>query len=291
MRLSETITIYLAAGAPFGVISYLSRPRGSRRLQALIKAAGMSLLWPLAGAAILFATRCSLKVTTREDAQEFTERDIEKIDTARRRFIAALNRFLEMVALIKGEESKKMEQAASIIREKIETYTGLMIVAAESNKDAPPRAREMELCRIAGRRGDDLLLAGRCIHRQNVARILAHRERARNELVHALALLRESMDDALPSALISEQATRNLSNAILTIMGHAIELCSLLNDESAALSIARLLDAQCAHLRRLEISHGEEAPEGGAEGDESCTDHALLLALTGPSQSKMFIQG
>lgn len=259
MRLSDTITIYLAAGAPFGVTSYLSRPRGRSRLRAFISAAGTSFLWPLAGAVLLFTTRRALKRAPREDAQAFTEQDIEKIDRARRQMIAALNRFQEWVAPFEGKESKKMEQAASIIRERIETYTGLMIVAAESNKDGPPGAREMELCRIAGRRGDDLLLAGRCTHRQNVARILAHRARAHHELVDALASLREAAEDALPATLMSEQATRDLTNAIQTIMGSAIELCSLLHDEGAALSVARLLDAQGARQRRPETSQRAEA--------------------------------
>src|SRR5437588_396514 len=63
---------------------------------------------------------------------------------------------------------------------------------------AAPTPRELELCRIAGRAGDDLLAAGRCVHRRNVTRLLAHRERSRSELVHALADVRDLARNTYP---------------------------------------------------------------------------------------------
>src|SRR5205814_10533968 len=76
-------------------------------------------------------------------------------------------------------------------RECVERYAGLALACAGAREDAAPAPRELELCRIAGRAGDDLLAAGRCVHRRNVTRLLAHRERARSELVHALADVRD----------------------------------------------------------------------------------------------------
>jgi hypothetical protein len=141
----------------------------------------------------------------------------------------------------------------------------------------------MELCRIAGRRGDDLLLAGRCLHRRNVARLLAHRERARSSLLHALAAVRELMDEA--AARKYATAARHASVAILRFYGCAVNLLSLLEDEAAARATLRLLDAECARLRRLEAAGTERSQEQPPIGEEVCTPHAHPLAFTGPSQT------
>ena len=113
-----------------------------------------------------------------------------------------------------GKEREKMEPSACKIRESVEKYTGLSRVRVEINSDAMPDRREMELCRVAGRKGDDLLLAGLCIRRRNVARINAHLDRARTDLVHALAELREQVDVNRLSSHTSAQPLCLLSEAV-----------------------------------------------------------------------------
>lgn len=150
----------------------------------------------------------------------------------------------------------------------------------------------MELCRVAGRRGDDLMLAGLCIHRRNVARINAHHERARAELVHMLAEVREIVDTNSLKARTSSSSMAPVSEAILKSYGRAIEMFSLLDDSGAAMSVARLLDAECARLRRLEtVVAGEARSSCVIPGEEPCATYTPHLALRGLSPESNLRQG
>jgi hypothetical protein len=160
-----------------------------------------------------------------------------------------------------GEE---LEQSIRSAREGTEKYVGLTLALAEMKLDDAPAGREMELCRIAGREGEDLLLAGRCIHRRNVSRLVASHARARTELLHTLAAVREINGDRLNTASPLTMAAQHLSVAVLKFYGQAINLLSLLEDETAARATARLLDAECARLRKLEalVNASSVSPAG-----------------------------
>jgi hypothetical protein len=152
----------------------------------------------------------------------------------------------------------------------------------------------MELCRIAGRGGDDLLVAGRCVHRRNVTRLVAHRGRASSELVHALAAVRESahrIDPPAPASDSSEQLRaagarripadpRRTSEALSRALSRVAELLSLFDERAALVSVARMLDAECARGRRAESAAFR--PGGGPEGEETCTTQAVPTAFVGP---------
>jgi hypothetical protein len=297
MQMTEAITIYLAAGAPFGVSRYLRRERGAGRTRALLFVLWATLAWPMTASRLLWMrTRGKLDRSARHgDAEARTEHG-EKVELARRQLLATLHRVQELA--MPGTDSERSERFACVFRDSLEKYIGLTLSADEMDGDAPPSEREMELCRIAGRTGQDLLLAGRCIHRKNVARLLAHREQARTALLHALAEIRElsGADAGDSSARESVLAARHLSVAVLRFYGQAINLLSLLEDEEAARKVARLLDAECARLRRLEAqsperSHDEEHPAG----EESCRPHSRpherRLAFTGPSQTSPLTRG
>lgn len=271
MRASEIITIYLAAGAPFGVSYFLQEKRAGGRVQLLMKATGATLFWPLTAAIIFLARMSPGKFATDSTAQDRCAAQADKrVEQARRKLLAALYRINELVRGPSGQASEELEQATRMIGESIEKYVGLTLVAAEIDFEAAPDEREMELCRIAGRRGDDLLLAGRCIHRRNASRLMAHQAQARTELLHALASVREFGNDARFASFNSSTA-RDVSAATLKFYGHAINLLSLLEDESAATSAARLLNAECARLRRLESENVKGAREGASGGEECRT--------------------
>lgn len=256
MRLSETITIYLAVGAPFGV-NYFQREhegQNQNRARSLLKATGACLLWPLIAAAAFLSRRSSdaSAASSFEEAGAIDERASQIILTARQQLFDALNGVRELAekTVSKNEE---LEQSVRAVREGVEKYAGLTLALAEMSLDDSPSSREMELCRIAGREGDDLLLAGRCIHRRNVTRLTTHQARSRVELLHALAAVSEIGGGAPHTrALPDATAARQLSLAVLRFYGQAINLFTLLEDESAAVSAARLLDAECARLRVLE---------------------------------------
>jgi hypothetical protein len=290
MRLSETITIYLAAGAPFGVASFVRQERDGKRALALVKAAGAMLLWPFAASAMLLARRPYGRQEADADQRSLeTTAAGEKLERVSRDLLASVYRVSELAQASFGKEREKMEHAARLIRESVEKYMGLAMAAIEIKMRAMPDSREMELCRVAGRTGDDLLLAGLCIHRRNVARIDAHRDRAGAELVHALAGMRETLDAARVNSQQDGCDASELSEAILTSYGHAIEMFSLLDNQGAAMSLARLLDVECARLRRLEATFVEGART--RFGEEQCTPHLSQAVFTGLAQRSNLSRG
>lgn len=299
MRMIEAITIYLAAGAPFGVSSFLCKPREASA-SSLLKATAAALFWPLSAAAIFLAhrSRPTSCPASDDDTALIGEPYARKIEQARRHLTAALYKVEELARASSEKEGKRTELVAYLVRESVEKYTGLVLASSSAvSTEAAPTAREMELCRIAGREGADLLLAGRCIHRRNVARLLAHRERARTNLLHALAEVRELCPDAA-AAQKPSSAARHTSVAILRFYAHAVNLLSLLEDERAARIVTRLLNAECARLRRLENSDRDRAPEEAARAmaasdgeEEECKPHIPHLAFIGPSRNGTLRQG
>lgn len=265
MQLSETITIYLSIGAPFGVNFFLRErtvsdgsSRTGSRARSIFKATGAGLLWPLVAVASLLSRRAASGASPAqvgENESALDEYTNGKVSVAQRQLFAALEGVREMAQASAAGRGEELEQTMRAAREGIEKYVGLTMALLETGLEDEPAAREMELSRIAGRKGDDLLLAGRCVHRRNVARLIAHHARSRTELLHALAAVRE-MGGEQRSLTSREDATaaRRLSVAVLKFYGHAVNLLSLLEDETAALRTARLLDAECARLRKLEAS-------------------------------------
>lgn len=296
----EAITMYLAAGAPFGVSYYLQRKPLRMSTSEIIRATAAALFWPLSAANIFLARRkCQTIAAQRNEAKASgSEPDARKVEQARRRLIGALYKIEELARSASEKEGKGRALLTYTVRESVEKYIGLTMASYAVSGEEAPAQREMELCRISGRKGADLLLAGRCIHRRNVARLLAHRERARTNLLHALAEVREpGPSDDVADAQRNLSGARHVSVAILRFYAQAINLLSLLEDEEAARAVARLLDAECARLRRLENSAGRDrAPEGislaCAEGEEErCKPHIPHLAFIGPSRTGTPPQG
>jgi hypothetical protein len=306
MRLSEITIIYFAAAAPFGVAHFLRRPaRGARRVKALSGAAGAALLWPLT-VLLLLLERAGAQADARDagaEAQDgaFDERRIER---SKRELTNALREVEDVLDEGEGEvpddgRNERRDDALNTARgvgrearrfalysarECVERYVGLALACAGARKDADPSERELELCRLAGGAGDDLLLAGRCIHRRNVSRLFAHRERARAELIHALAGVREEagrLRADTPDESFNA-AARRASEPLLRALARAVELLSLLEDEEAARRVARLLDAECARLRRLEAAGADGAPEERRKGAQPCTTRAAHRAFATP---------
>jgi hypothetical protein len=272
MRLSELAIIYLATAAPFGVAFFVRREeRGGGRALALARAAGVALVWPLAALRFLLGRT----LTGGADVDRHPASVESKVERAQRETINSLRdaeEALRRAGLLEAESARLTLYAG---REAVERYTGLALACADAREEAGPSEREMELCRLAGRAGDDLLVAGRCVHRRNVTRLVAHRERARHELAHALAAVRELADGPASADGRADGAARAVSRALLQTFARAVELLSLLEDRAAVLGAARLLDAECARLRRMEAA----APEHALKGGEPCTTPAAHRAF------------
>src|SRR5947209_1982302 len=276
MFLSEFIIIYLATAAPFGVARFAGdRERGSRASRAFLKSVAASLAWPATMLLSLnrLASSRAGGATTNDEGHAPDEQSVERI---RRAAVNALRVVEDSIVSARGRGCEAERRALFAARESVERYAGLALACASAREDAVPAPRELELCRIAGRAGDDLLVAGRCVHRRNVTRLFAHRERARTELVHALADAREAAHNANPTprqTYSSERAcgedAKKISEALLLALSRAVELLSLFDEREAVVAVARLLDAECSHLRRISARPADAAHHGTGKGEQS----------------------
>jgi hypothetical protein len=286
MRLSETITIYLAAGAPFAVCNFLREQTRDSRFHIFLKATGAMILWPVAAVKMLLSLQRADKGEQTLEADGARAQFIEKVNQAQRDVMAALHSVLRLAQVSSDAQNAKVERASCAVRETVEKYVGLTLAAAENDPEAEPSKREMESCRIAGRTGEDLLLAGRCIHRRNSARLITHQARSRTELLHSLAEIGEITGNTVSPARAKNAL--HLSVATVRFYSHVFNLLSLLEDETAARGVVRLMDAECWRLRRLETFSQQEAH---ATEEESCTRHATQTVFNSPPQTSALNQG
>ena len=271
MSWSELFIIYLATAAPFGVARYLS-PGRARTRRGLASAAAAALLWPRTLVSLLKRNVPGQGSAAR--AGDFPEE--ARVERAER---AAVNALLSVEDVLEGTcgplgggESYAMFAARSAVGR----YAGLALASTEEFA-AGPTPRETELCRVAGRTGEDLLTAARCVRRRNAALLASHRERARVELIHALAAAGEAAHKKASAAARDGEIGRQISEALLNAYARGVELLSLFDDRAAVVSAARLLDAECARLGRMKERDPEAAD--AQEGVGRCTTPAARGAF------------
>ena len=291
MMLSQLIAIYLAAAAPAGVLFFLRRHPDSARARAVARAAAAGLLFPFTLAAYALA-RADLIGAAATPTDPRASRD-ERIDAARKALVAALHGFEDRAREADGRLSDAAARAAHDLTSTVERYAGLTLALADAEPDGEPGERETELARVAGRGGEDLEIAGRCVRRRNASRLREHQARARLELLHALAALQDTLEgfehpQALrhPRAAVGSRpgvgaAAQTASAALLRVYERAFDLLLLLEDARGIQTLVRLTDATRARLYR----HREEAPraadEDAARG-QSCTPRELLQTTPVP---------
>ncbi len=283
MRLSELVIMYLATAAPFGVARFFAAGRGrGRGARSLASACGYALLWPRAAFALL-GRRAG---AGGEGPRACGAADEQRVERAERAVVAALLSVEDILETECGPVGGAERYAMFAARSSVGRYAGLALACAGAGEDeaaTQPTERETELCRVAGRTGEDLRTAGRCVRRRNAALLATHRERARDELVHALAAAGEAAHKALaarPRAEDGGGTARAISESLLGAYARSVELLSLFDDRGAVVSAARLMDAECARLGRLD-GRAADAQEGVGR----CTTHAAqgAFATTLPS--------
>ncbi|HZT60786.1 MAG TPA: hypothetical protein VFA21_19440 [Pyrinomonadaceae bacterium] len=285
MFLSEITIIYLAAAAPFGVARFVEeRERGTRAALSILKSATASLGWP--ATALRSLTKNAAKAQTCAALSDFERGvpDEQCVERARRSTVNSLRAVEDLIVKASGHDCEAERLALFAARECVERYAGLALACESAREEAQPSPREVELCRVAGRDGEDLLVAGRCLHRRNVMRLRAHRERARSELVHALAAAREVTRDIYSSQLQFHPAERDetekrLSEALTQALSSAVELLSLFDERETVAAVARLLEAKRARLRRISPRPADAAPGCADEGENPCTTRAAHTAF------------
>ncbi|HEX8181602.1 MAG TPA: hypothetical protein VF525_18825 [Pyrinomonadaceae bacterium] len=281
MRLSELITIYLAAAAPVGVAYFLRQHHMHvERTPRLLRSACAALLWPLALCAHLFTERRSARAA---DVQPDTRLNGPRITAAERALVNTLHETDDLLRDAYDARGERARQAATDARTGIERFVGLTLALAATTPDERPTERELELCRVAGRKGDDLLLAGRCVHRRNLARLRAHHEQARTALIHTCAELLETIEHDLPPRPVGAPAFTRLYWLLIRAFAQTIDLLSLLDDQEAVTRVARLLDAACAWARRHDVLN---VPSAAATqfGGVPCPPQSQPANLTHPTQ-------
>lgn len=276
MILSEIFIIYLAAAAPFGVARFFSeRSGGAGTGAALLKSAGAALAWPFTSLPRLLRRATSRREDGGETLGGFAP-DEQRVEWVKRAAVNSLRALEDLLADARALEGEAERNAFFAAREGVERYAGLALACASASADARPSAREVELCRIAGRGGDDLLVAGRCVHRRNVTRLFAHRERAGAELIKALAAVRELARRARVTSLgerLRPGDVAPISEALLLALSRAAELIALFDERPLVDAAACLLEEESARLGHA------ESPDGAKEGEEPCTTQAVHTAF------------
>ncbi|MDQ3907337.1 MAG: hypothetical protein M3268_03230, partial [Acidobacteriota bacterium] len=179
----------------------------------------------------------------------------------------------------------------------VERYAGLTLALFRAEPEGALDERETELARVAGRTGDDLEVAGRCVRRRNLSRLRERQSQSRLGLLHALADLQDALDlSAATRAARNAQsakasasdttgtadaspAARALAPALLRVYERAFSLFMLTEDERGTQSLTRLLDATRSRLyRRHETQTPDETAASAAcrdhTGDASCRQHS-----------------
>jgi hypothetical protein len=282
MRLSELIIIYLAAAAPTGVAYFMQRHKPARRALRLLRATAVALLWPIALGLRLRRPRSHSQLTKGSDATQGPEPAEARINAAERAIIGTLHQTDDLLRETYGARATRARTAATESRAAIERFVKLALALAAQAQTTTPSPRELELYRVAGRTGDDLLIAGRCIHRRNLARLRAHHAQAGTDFVHALAALLETIEHDLPMERAGAPAFAQLYWLVIRTFAQAFDLLSLLDEQPTAMSVARLLDAACAWARRHEVI---ELPHMSAQeiGGILCPPQTTPSSLTRPT--------
>lgn len=162
MNFSETLIIYLACGAPFGV-EYLQRRTGRSILATAFGVFVRFILWPIAAGRMLY------RLIARS-----SELLLELPDDTDQRLAAIRTRFEAIIHADQGPP-RVFEFRDTFLR-----YTGLARSGA-----CEPGNGVAEIFEVTGH--DDVTLATMCLARRNASRLARHRELARDEFSNFIA--------------------------------------------------------------------------------------------------------
>ncbi len=162
MNLSETLIIYLACGAPFGV-EYLQRRTDRSIFWTAFGVVVRFILWPISAGRMLFRLlACSSELL------------LESPDAVDQQLSAIRSRFEAIIHAEQGPP-RVFEFRDTFLR-----YTGLARSAS-----AEPGSGVAEIFEITGH--DDVTLATTCLNRKNARKLARHRDRSREEFARFIA--------------------------------------------------------------------------------------------------------
>ncbi|MDT7604850.1 MAG: hypothetical protein QOF61_2847 [Acidobacteriota bacterium] len=280
MRLIDFITLYLAVAAPCGVVFFLRRPAHAPSARTLARASAAGLLFPVALLVHALSHRSGKSDLSRPAASATHEAHVEE---SRHALVAALHNYEDRAREMAGRDGACAAEAAHSLLAIVERYAGLTLALACADPKGELAERETELARVAGRMGDDLEIAGRCVRRRNVSRLREHQAQARLELLHALAGLQDAFDASGRAHDSSSPAAQHMPAALLRVYERAFDLFLCLEDARGVQSLVRLLDATRARLYRHKDADARRASRHDSTGEASCKPHSS--PTTSPSTS------
>jgi hypothetical protein len=195
MRLVDFIVIYLAAGAPFAA-RQLMGTSGPRTVLPVLKSVANGITWPLSLLNYL-SGRSDTEQTTSTAVDTVSPRC--SVDVALVQLVNHLDLLSISIFFNTDPQSSAFEDVIKRVRLAAEKYAALTLAVGEMAHDDSPAPHQIELARIAGRTGDDLLIAGICAHRQCFLKLAAQRTKSRNELFDVLNKLLELVYDSANS--------------------------------------------------------------------------------------------
>ena len=230
MRLIDFIVIYLAAGAPFAARRLVGFS-GPRNALPVMKSVAYGITWPLSllnylsgrsGAGQIASTTCN------------TVSPLCGVDAALLRLKDDLNLLSCTISRETDSESSAFEGVINGVRLAVEKYAALTLAVGEMAHDDAPSPHQIELARIAGRTGDDLLIAGICVHRQSLFKLAAQQTKSRNELLDELNRLLGMVYGSADLCQQGSAIARKAQVAVEGFYGSIRRLFKLAGDESTA---------------------------------------------------------
>jgi hypothetical protein len=204
MRPIDLIIIYLVVGAPFAARS-IARGADEVKFRSykgalcsyMVSLKG-GLFWPWS-LAQCFSNRLKQRKST-SATNGHTQTSWSSVEHSLNRCLAALNDLAAIDRDAAFGQSTFIETMHKDTRDALEKYAGLTWALVLSSGDENPAPHEFALARLSGLEGDELLIAGLCIHRRYHSRLKLHQQSSRTQLLGIL-------DTWLDDYVISERET------------------------------------------------------------------------------------
>jgi hypothetical protein len=207
MRPIDLIIIYLVVGAPFAArrvaqgaeeVSFRSYKLALRSYMISLKE---GLLWPWSLAQCFSSRLTQRRITSATIG--LNKIPGSPVEHSLNLCLAALNDLASIDRHPAFGQSTGLESMYRDARDTLEKYAGLSSALAISSADNTPAPHELELARVSGLGGDELLIAGLCNHRRNQSRLKLHQQSSRSEL---LGILNVWLDDYKMSGMETVQS-------------------------------------------------------------------------------------
>ncbi len=223
MSFSEIIIMYLTFGAPFGVYHYLQNRSSHFRVSNAFFSIAVATIW--IGYAVKMARDTIFIPNDEFDTVLFSDSQIsDNLERSQKDLFRALGE-------VKIQNPATTNFSVFELRETLERFVGLTLELKNVALNSKPTAPELEVFKIVGRTTDSEI-GGICIHRRNVIRLRAHREKAREDFL------------ATTVSLYVDILTKNPKNETLErFRDSSIQIADELDDHQTARQLEQKFNA------------------------------------------------